>query len=102
MNEWVPLIGLVVQTLLILLGGYSMVIRADTMTKALKEEVKAMKDQLQGLASIITTQAVHSERMNNMSVRVTLVEQRIEDLRRGRGYVQDRVGVDTVDREYPG
>jgi cell division protein FtsB len=99
-GEWVPIAGLALQTLLILGGGYAMVVRADMMTKALREEVKAMKEEVKGLASVITTQAVHAERMDNMSKRLTMVQQTVEDLRRGRGYVQERMP-QAVDGEYP-
>src|SRR5438445_3230342 len=101
MNEWVPLVGLAIQTLLILGGGYAIVVRADVMTKALRQEVRAMQEEVKGLTAVITTQAVHAERMDNMSKRVTILHQLVEDLRRGRGYVtrQDQVAT-TLDREY--
>ena len=101
MNEWVPLAGLAIQTLLILGGGYAMVVRADVMTKALRQEVRQMQEEIKGLTAVITTQAVHAERMDNMSKRVTMLHQMVEDLRRGRGWVTERDSkATTVDREY--
>lgn len=100
-SEWVPLAGLALQTLLILGGGYAMVVRADVMTKALRQEVKAMQEEVKQLSNVITTQAVHSERMDNMSKRVTMLHSLVEDLRRGRGYVSERDQKRTaVDGEY--
>jgi cell division protein FtsB len=97
MGEWVPIAGLALQTILILGGGYAMVVRADMMTKALSQEVQGMKEEVKGLASIITTQAVQAERMDGLSKRLTMLHETVEDLRRGRGYVQARA---TVDGEY--
>jgi len=101
-SEWVPLAGLLVQTLLLLGGGYAMIVRADVMTKSLRSQVQSMQEEIKGLAKVITTQAVHSERMDNMSKRLTMLHQTVEDLRRGRGYVQERdLKRQSVDDEYP-
>lgn len=95
MEHYETLIGIAVQTILFLLAGYGMVIRNDIGNRNLKEEVASMKDELKKLAEVITLQAVQTTRINGLTAQVTSIEQRVEDLRRGNGFVQRQ-----VDREY--
>ena len=76
-----------------------MVVRASSDSKELRDDMKAMEQELKSLAKIVTTQAVQGERLNEQSRRMTMLEERVEDLRRGKGYVNDR-DVHGVDREY--
>lgn len=96
---WIGLAGPVVQTIIFLGGGVVMVVRHDGALKAFQMEMSKMQLELRALAQVITKQAVQDERLNDQSRRMNNLEQRIEDLRRGRGYVQER-DVATVDREY--
>lgn len=89
------LLGIAIQTALYLLAGYAMVIRNDAGNKNLKEEVLEMKEELKSLAQVITMQAVQTTRLDNLSGLLSSVEKRVEDLRRGNGYVQKE-----LDREY--
>jgi cell division protein FtsB len=98
METWVTIGGIVVQTTLFLLGGYAMVLRNDWSTKALKAELEAMQDQLKKLAEVITIQAVQTTRIDNLASQVTQMDRRVEDLRRGNGYITGRT---SVDGEYP-
>ena len=100
MNEtYATLIGIGVQTILYLLGGYAMVIRNDMGSKALKEKIDGMQKELQKLAEVVTMQAVQTSRLDNLTSQLTSVERRVEDLRRGNGYVRGRAA---VDGEYDG
>jgi methylphosphotriester-DNA--protein-cysteine methyltransferase len=94
------LIGLAVQTAIFLLGGFAMVIRTEVGARQLKEEVASMKEGLKKLTDVIIIQAVQTTRLDNMMQMVTSMERRIEDLRRGMGYVERRDGTKEIDREY--
>lgn len=97
--EYAQLAATVAQTLVIIGGGITVVVRTSVVNKELREDIKAMQDELKGLAKVMTTQAVQTERLDTQSKRMVMLEQRIEDLRRGRGYVNDR-DASGVDREY--
>lgn len=97
--EYAQLAATAAQTLVLIGGGIAVVVRTSAVNKELREDIKAMQDELKGLASVITTQAVQTERLNNQSKRMVMLEQRIEDLRRGRGYVND-AREQGLDREY--
>lgn len=101
MEQYTTLIGIVVQTALLILAGYGMVIRNDVGNKNLKEEVSEMARKLEKLAEVITTQAVQTTRLDNITALVASMEKRIEDLRRGQGYIErrDHSGK-VIDREY--
>lgn len=92
--------ALVIQTLIFLAGLYATLVRTNTITKELSKKVDKMEKRLEDLTIVIRDQAVQAERLNNQSQRMTMLEQRVEDLRRGRGYVQNH-GQQTVDGEYP-
>jgi hypothetical protein len=100
--EYVTLIGIGVQTALYLLAGFALVIRADASAKNLKEEVHEMKEELKKLADVITLQAVQTTRLDNLTSTMMSIEKRVEDMRRGNGYVQRRsaTGKDAIDDEY--
>ena len=99
MEIWVTIIGIVVQTVLFLLGGYAMILRNDWSNKALKAELQAMQKQLERLAEVITTQAVQTTRIDALYSLFNSVDKRLEDLRRGNGFIRGRHG---VDGEYEG
>jgi replicative DNA helicase len=94
-EQYSTVIGIAVQTILFLLAGYGMVIRNDIGNTNLKEEIASMKEELKKLAEVITMQAVQTTRINGLTEQVTSIEKRVEDLRRGNGFVQRQ-----VDREY--
>lgn len=89
------------QTGLYLLAGYAMVIRTSSTAEGLRSEVSAMKDQLKELANIIVTQARQDERLNNMSMRINRLDNTVEMLRKGAGWIKDP-DAKSVDREYGG
>lgn len=96
--EW--MVALAVQTILFLAGGYGMVLKNDWSNKALERRLDQMSEELKGLAVVITTQAVQTNRLDNMDVHIASLDRRVEDLRRGNGYVRgSRSG---IDGEYSG
>lgn len=100
------LAGIGVQTVIFLLGGYRMMVHNNAANEfrneQLKSEVAGMKQKLETLAEVITTQAVQTTRLDNLSSLLASMEKRIEDLRRGDGYIQKRsaTGKNAVDDEY--
>lgn len=78
-----------------------MVVRTSASNGELREDIKAMQEELRGLTKVITIQAVHQQRLDEQSRRMTTLWNLVEDLRRGRGYVQQRdQDAGEVDREY--
>ena len=64
------------------------------------KELSEMREELKVLAKVITEQAVQQTRLNEQSRRMTMIEQWVDDLRRGKGYVQERIANIPIDREY--
>lgn len=95
----VQLIAVGIQTVAIIFGGITVVARTSAATKQLQRDLKAMEEELKDLAKVVTAQAVQAQRLDDQSRRMTMLEQRIEEMRRGKGYVQERVAT-SVDREY--
>ena len=95
MQEWEYIGGIVLQTLLFLAGCYAMVLRNDWSTKALKEQLDGVQDELKKLAEVITMQAVQTTRIDNLNTQVTTMQRELSDLRRGNGFiVRGRSGID--------
>jgi cell division protein FtsB len=88
-----------VQTLIFLAGAYGMVLRANIGAKTVTKKVEQMEQKIEALAAVVTKQAVQDVRLTEQSRRMTMLEERVEDLRNGRGYVQDK-SIRGVDREY--
>ena len=97
-DAYVTAIGIAIQTFLYLAGAYVLFIRNEakqqTNAESLGKEVKEMKEKLEKLAEVITTQAVQSNRLDNMESHLASMDKRLEDLRRGDGWVHGRRGID--------
>lgn len=87
MEVYVALGGLILQTVVILLGGYGLVLRNDWSNKALEKRMEIMQTELKKLADVVIMQAVQTTRLDNLASQVNSIERRVEDLRRGRGRV---------------
>jgi len=96
--EYVTLIGIIVQTIFWLAGGYAMVIRNDGSNKIIKEEVEAIQAEIKALSKIVSQMAVQEERLTNLSVRMNMFDRRMDDVVRQAGWVTGRR---IVDGEYP-
>jgi len=73
--------------------------RVSDLTAVLKEDITDMKNEIKKLADVIVTQAVQNSRLDSQGQRITRVENTIEDLRRGRGWITE--SRKSVDGEYP-
>ncbi len=90
-DAYITLLGIGVQTLLFVIGGYAMVIRNDEKqkihTQELRDDMGDMREELKKLSEVITVQAVQTTRIDNITSLVASLERRVEDLRRGNGYI---------------
>lgn len=89
------LLGLFLQTAIFLFGGYGMVIRHDSANNVMKEQITGIQSELKQLAAIMIKIAVQSERQDAFAIRLNMLDQRMDDLRHGRGWVEkdDRQGL---------
>jgi K+/H+ antiporter YhaU regulatory subunit KhtT len=86
--ENVGLLGIAVQTVLFIIGGYALVIRNDENRKSLEKQISNIQEELKALGKIMTQMAVQTTRIDAISQRVNLLDQRVDDLRHGKGIVQ--------------
>lgn len=97
-DAYITATGIAIQTFLYLLAGYAIYVRNESKLSSssehLADEVGEMKIELKKLAEVVTVQAVQTSRLDNMSSWITSIERRVEDLRRGNGFVQGRAGID--------
>lgn len=98
MEAWMIFLGIVVQTVLALFAGYAMVIRTDTSTKSLKNDVEVLKKSVEKIADVMTRLAVNNERLDNLGGRMNMQDKRLDDLSRGIGWKSQR---STVDGDQP-
>jgi|SRR5277367_2700945 len=91
--DW-HLIGLGAQTVIFLAGVYGLVLRADFNSKAVKDDIMEMKEELHQLAEVIVIQAVQTSKIENLTSQVVMLQRNLEDLRRGDGFVRSHRGVD--------
>ena len=67
-----------------------MVLKNDWSNKALREQMAAVQKELEKLAEVITTQAVQNTRIDNLILQMSQIDRRVEDLRKGDGYIRKR------------
>jgi hypothetical protein len=72
--------------------------RMETLITTQADDILGVKAELKKLTDVITVQAVQTTRIDNLSSLLTSVEKRVEDLRRGNGYITGRK---SMDGEYP-
>lgn len=100
-EAYITLIGIGIQTALYLLGGYALVIRSDASIKIMAGQVKEIQVELKGLSTIVTTLAVQDERLNNQARRIDMMDNKLEALRRGEGFVAGSRGKPAgIEKEY--
>jgi len=88
------LIATGVQTLLFLAGVYAMILKTNWAGKGVKAEVEEMKLELRELKNIVIIQAVQARDTEHTKGEVLMLQRTVEDLRRGKGWVQGHRGVD--------
>lgn len=97
-ETYATLIGIAIQTALYLLAGYGLVVRNDVATRTLKEDIHQMQQELNKLATVITTQAVQNNKIDNITERQNMQEKRLDELSRGIGWKTARP---SLEGEYP-
>ncbi len=95
--EIITIVGLSLQTLIYLLAGYGLVVRNDQSGKDLKQEVEAIQEEIKGMAKVVTQVAVQKNELDNVNQRLNTLDKRIEDLRRGHGFI---AGAKGIEREF--
>jgi len=63
--------------------------------KTMQREIKDLKDVAKQLAAVIIDNAVMNTRLNTAADRLNLMDKKIEDLRRGDGFIHK-----SINREY--
>lgn len=74
-------------------GGFST--RIDNM----KADIDELKLSDKRITDVLIAMSSQKERMDAHGKRLNVIDQRIEDLRNGRGYIRERTGPG-IDREY--
>jgi cell division protein FtsB len=64
----------------------------------MQKEISELKDVAKENAKVLVELAVQQNRLDGQAARLNTLDQRIEDLRRGDGFIAGRRG---VDRPYP-
>lgn len=67
--------------------------------KAMSDQLEEMKREFVEFRKAMTRLAVQDERLNGISQRLNTMDTRYDELRHGRGWVQESGG---IDREYSG
>jgi hypothetical protein len=103
-------IGVIVQIVVLVLGGVATLITLKNTVATIKTDMAATKkendkrfdgiqSELKKLSDILIGMARFDERLSNLDKRVTSHGRKLDDLSRGDGYVQGRRS--SVDGEYP-
>lgn len=100
MEHWEFYLGIAVQSILFLGGGYAMVLRNDWSTENLKIQMEKMGEELEKLAEVITKMAVQETEIRNLREQLTMLQRTVEGLRRGDGFIRSS-GRGGVNGEFP-
>ena len=77
----------------------TVVTRFVTRVETIEKDMVDLKDIAKKTSDVLLILAVQKERLDTISNRVSTLDQRVEDLRNGRGYIRDR-DAKGVDRDY--
>jgi Tfp pilus assembly protein PilO len=94
------LINIIVQSVIFGFGVLGMIVYNNQSNKRLEIEMVDMKEEVKKLAQVIVQQAIQTTRLDSLVAQLISVERRVEDMRRGNGWVTKptRTG---IDGEYP-
>ena len=87
MSEYSPYLPVAFQTVLLLLGGYAMVIRNDKDSKFLKDQIAGIQLEIRDLAGVVIQQAIQTTRLDGLNERFNLLDKRVEDMRHLQGFI---------------
>lgn len=71
-----------------------------TRIENMTDDIKELKQGEERITDVLIAMSSQKERMDAQGQRLNVIDQRIEDLRNGRGYIANRVQRG-IDREYP-
>ena len=88
---WLKIINLVA-----LIGGAGAILyrlgvavsRFGTIGKQQALEITILKVDVKAISEVVTKVAVQNQRLDNMAERIAMIDRRMEDLRRGEGFVK--------------
>jgi len=100
MDHYVELVGIGVQTVLFLIGGYAMVLKTEWNSDRMTKDMQGMQEEIKELSAVVTQMAVQTVRLDNLSDHVVLLDKKIEGLRKGDGWITHRRNA--VEGEYEG
>lgn len=87
MEKWEFTIGIGLQTLLFLAGGYGMVLRNDWSNKAMTVNISDIRQEMKKLADVVIIQAVQTTRIDNLASQLLMIQNRMDDFSHGRGFI---------------
>jgi len=76
-------------------GDYT---RLEMAVKNALTEISELKSEVSQVGQVLTKLAVQSERLDHITQRQNMIDRRMDDLRRGDGYIHGPRG---LDKEYP-
>ncbi len=85
--ESITIVGIAIQTVLFLIGGYALIIRNDESNKILARRVESIEEEMKAMAKVVTQIAVQTVRIDHIHERINLLDKRVDDLRHLDGLV---------------
>jgi len=92
--DWTISIGSLIQIVVILAGGFAVLVTLRNTVDGLKTDVSTIQEELRKMGDILTKMAVAETRLDNTDTRLSRVESDLRDLRRGVGFVRGHRGAD--------
>jgi hypothetical protein len=92
-------IGNIIEIGSIIGGGFVVFLTLKNNVATLKDEVTIMKQEVRKLGDILVSMARYEEKLQNLDRRVTVHDNKIDELQHGDGFVRNRRAA--VDGEYP-
>lgn len=93
--EWTISIGAILSVMSVVFATGIFYAFTKSGIDTLRVNVSDIQSEMRMLREVVTSMAVQTERINNLSGRVERVEGVLDDLKRGKGFIRE-----TIDREY--
>src|SRR5882757_2210168 len=87
-------IGNIVEIASIIGGGFAVFITLKNNVATLKDDVTAMQAEIKKLGEVLIGMARFDEKLSNLDKRVTVHDNKIDELQHGEGFVRGTRGVD--------
>lgn len=91
-------IGNIIEICSILGGGFAVFLTLKNNVATLKEDVTAMQKEVKKLGEVLISMARYEEKLQNLDRRVTVHDNKIDELQHGDGFVRTRR--QSIDGEY--